>query len=120
MWNPFKSSAPKVESPPIQNIGSVDLVGKGKDGGVDLLIVVSSRLTGSPEHQRLLLDKIESYLRQLNTPAFKSQFKNPPADKVKVVVACTQPPDPIISKLIEKSKPWVAENNARLELQIVR
>jgi len=99
---------------PIQNIENVDIVGKRKDGGVDLIIVASSKLHGSPEHQRLLLAKIKSYLAQLNTPEFQTEFNHPRPDQVTIVLSYSETPDPVILQLIEKSKPWVEENNARL------
>jgi hypothetical protein len=112
MW-PFKG--PRED--PIQNIDNVDIVGKRKDGGVDLVIVTSSKLEGSPGHQRLLLAKIESYLAQLNTPEFQAEFNHPRPDQVNIILDCSAPPHPIILQLIEKSKPWVEENKARLAVR---
>jgi hypothetical protein len=113
MW-PFK----RRREDPIQNIDNVDIVGKRNDGGVDLVIVASSKLDGSAEHQKLLLAKIESYLAQLNTPEFQTEFSHPRPEQVNIVLSCSEPPDPIILELIEKSKPWVEENNARLAVQL--
>jgi hypothetical protein len=56
---------------PIQNV-DVDLAAKRVDGGVDLFIVASGHLNGSPETQRLILAKVQSYLEQLNTPEFQA------------------------------------------------
>jgi|SRR5688572_14512035 len=109
MW-PFK----RRRHDPIQNIDNLDIVGKRKDGGVDLVIVASSKLDGSPEHQRLLLAKIESYLAQLNTPGFQAEFNHPRPEQVNIILSCNEAPDPIVLQLVEKSKPWVEENNARL------
>ena len=113
MWS-FK----RRQEDPIQNIGNIDILANRKDGGVDLVIVASSKLDGSPEHQKLLLDKIESYLAQLNTSEFQAEFSHPRPDQVNIVLICSEPPHPIIVQLIDKSKPWVEENNARLTLQI--
>jgi hypothetical protein len=112
MW-PFK----RRREDPIQDIDNIDIVGKRKDGGVDLVIVASSKLDGSPEHQRLLLAKIESYLAQVNTPAFQAEFSHPRPDQVTIVLSCSEPADPIILQLIEKSKQWVEENNARVAIR---
>lgn len=112
MW-PFKHR----QEDPIQDIDNVDVVGKRKDGGVDLLIVASSKLDGSPEHQRLLLAKIESYLAQLNTSEFQAEFNHPRPDQVNIILSYSEPPDPIILQLVEKSKAWVADNNARLAVR---
>ena len=82
------------------------------------MIVARSKLDGSPEHQQLLLAKIKSYLAQLNTPEFQAEFGHPRSDQVDIVLSCSEPPHPIIVQLINKSKPWVEENSARLALQI--
>ncbi len=114
MFDPFR----RKTKAPTQNTDGVDLVGKRDDGGVDLFIVVSSRLSGSPDHQQLLLDKIQSYLDQINTPSFQAEFKSPSANKTRIIVACTEEPDPDIRELIRRSEAWMAENNARLVYKI--
>jgi len=65
---------------PIQDLGSIDVIGARKDG-VDLLIVASSRLDGSPQHQKLVLEKIATYLDYINSPEFHDEFGNPHPDK---------------------------------------
>ncbi len=105
-------------SPPIENVGNIDIVGARKDGGVDLFIVTTSRLNGDPATQQLLLAKIQSYLEQLNTPEFQAEFKHPPADKTLIVVNCKEAPDLVIKELITRAQPWVQENHARLEIQV--
>ncbi|WP_428939444.1 hypothetical protein [Fontivita pretiosa] len=106
-----------MAEPPIQNLDSVDIVGRRKDGGVDLFIVASGPLDPSPQTQRLLLSKVQSYLEQINTPAFQAEFQNPPAEKVRIVISCEHEVHPLIQALIERCKPWVAQNNARIELE---
>lgn len=103
---------------PIQNIDQVDLVAKRRDGGVDLFIIPNAPLDGSAETQQLLLDKIASYLEQLNTEAFQTEFGHPAPELIKIVVLCTVPPDPVIIELVERAVPWVIENNARLEVRV--
>lgn len=109
MW-PFKSQT----EAPIQNLDRVDVVAVQHDGTVVLGLVVSGRLDASPEHQTLLLDKIQNYLAELNTPEFRAEFHNPRPEQVQILIHFDKPPHPAILQLIEKSKPWVAKNNARL------
>jgi len=106
-----------MAQPPIQNLDTVDIVGRRKDGGVDLFIVASGPLDPSPQTQQLLLTKVRNYLEQINTPAFQAEFQHPPAEKVRIVVSCEQDVHPVIEMLIERCKPWVAQNNARIELE---
>lgn len=102
---------------PIQNV-DVDLAAKRVDGGVDLFIVASGHLDGSPETQRLILAKVQSYLEQLNTPEFQAEFNQPSSQKTVIVLACKQEPDPDVRELVEHAKSWVQENGARLEVRV--
>lgn len=47
---------------PIQSLDSIDILGHRKDGGVDLVIVVSAFLDDTPEHEYLLKQKIQNYV----------------------------------------------------------
>jgi hypothetical protein len=104
--------------PPIQNIENIDVVGRRKDGGVDLMIVTSSHLDESKETQKLLLDKIESYLEQLNTPEFQEEFDHPSPEQVRIVIDCDQRPSDVIMELLRRSRDWVKENNATLAMKL--
>ncbi|MEZ6142333.1 MAG: DUF6572 domain-containing protein [Zavarzinella sp.] len=101
---------------PIQNIDQIDIVGKRKDGGVDLVIVASSPVTASPEHQQLLLDKIQSYLEQCNSPGFRDEFGYDA--KVRILINFSQQPDPVIVELLKRSASWVLDNNAELAAKV--
>ena len=103
--------------PPIQNLDRVDVMGWRKDGGVDLAIVASGPLTAEPEIQKLLLDKVEAYLGYINSDEFKAEFENPPADKTTIIISCYGSVDPVVLELVERMKPWVEENNARIRLE---
>lgn len=106
-----------MNEPPIQNVDSIDIVGRRKDGDIELFIVASGPLDPSPQTQQLLLDKIQSYLEQLNSQAFQAEFDHPRADQVRIVVSCDFGIDPIMRLLVERARPWVAENNARIEIE---
>ncbi|MEM9420839.1 MAG: DUF6572 domain-containing protein [Planctomycetota bacterium] len=101
---------------PVQNLDQIDIAAKRKDGGIDLIIVTSSILSSSPDHQKLLLDKIESYLRQINSPEFQSEFGD--AAEVRIIVDCVEKPDSIILQLLENASGWVEENNAELAIRM--
>jgi hypothetical protein len=103
---------------PIQNLHSVDILARLKDGGVDLGIVASGPLTDRPEIQRLLRDKVEAYLGYINSDEFKDEFDNPSPEKTVIVVVCCASVDPVIVELVERMKPWVEDNNARIRLEM--
>jgi hypothetical protein len=102
---------------PIQNLDRVDVMRWRKDGGVDLAIVASGPLTAEPAIQKLLLDKVEAYLGCINSDEFRAEFENPPADKATIIISCYGSVDPIILELVERMKPWVEDNNARIRLE---
>jgi hypothetical protein len=106
-----------MSQPPIQDLDNVDIAAKRNAGGVDLFIVASGPLDASPQTRRLLLAKVRSYLEQLNTDAFRADFDHPPPEKVRMVVSCEDAVDRAIVELIERCRPWVQENNARIELE---
>ncbi len=104
--------------PPIQNPESIDILGKRRDGGVDLVIVSSSHLDGSPETQKLLLDKIESYLEQINGEEFAVEFGRPTAERVRIIVQCVDDPDETIRDLVKGCDGWATDNNASILLAV--
>jgi hypothetical protein len=101
-------------NPPIKDVKLIDKASTHDDGGIDLFIMADGSLDGSSQTQHLLLDKITSYLNQINTDEFRSRFHNPNPEKTRIVVLCDDVPDKKIEKLVDKAKPWVEDHNARL------
>ena len=104
--------------PPIQNLDSVDLTGKRRDGGVDLFIVSSSHLDGSLPTQQLIKDKLETYLAALAHPEFRQEFGVPHPLRMAIVLACVDQPAEEILDLMEKLKPFVEQQGASLRLKV--
>ena len=46
----------------IASLESIDLIGKRRDGGVDLVIVTRDAIDGSESTQKLIMQKIAHYL----------------------------------------------------------
>jgi len=106
-----------TSEPPIQNLDNIDIVAPRVDGVVELYIIASGSLDASPQTQRLLLDKVQSYLDQIASPEFQAEFKSPGADQIQIIITCDHDVDPVIRLLVERSKPWVKQNNAWIELK---
>jgi hypothetical protein len=104
--------------PAIQALDSIDIIGERKDGGVDLAIVDSDPSDASPETRRLLREKIEGYLRAIDSDAFQERYAFPSAGQTRIVVACLTQPNPKLAEWVEEWKPWVEENRARLILSV--
>jgi Family of unknown function (DUF6572) len=106
-------------NPPIKDIKYIDKASR-HDDGIDLFIMADGELDGSSGTQHLLLDKITSYLNQINTNEFREKFENPDPEKTRIVVLCDDVPHNNIEKMVEKAKPWVKDHNARLLIGLKR
>jgi hypothetical protein len=112
------SPMPKEPDSPIRDIASIDMIGRRKDGGVDLGIIVTQRLERKEEHQQLLMDKVEAYLRAINSDKFRKDYGDPPPSKTIILVKCLIPPDPVIGALVKRMERWAKDNRARIKLQV--
>ena len=97
----------------IYDIDKLDVVGKRKDGGVELYIISSERLDDSPETQTALLDKIENYLSYINSSAFKDDFGEIDQEKIQIILKLSEEPSEMIQVLCQKIALWVEENGAK-------
>jgi len=103
---------------PIRDLLTIDMIGRRKDGGVDLGIIVSGKLTGSKEDQQLLMDKVEAYLKAIKSDKFQRDFKNPPPRKTQILIKCLVPPEREIVELVKSMERWVRDNSARIRLEV--
>jgi hypothetical protein len=108
------------EEPPIQNLGSFDIVGERKDGGVDLVIVSSSHLDGSSETQALLRQKVENYLGELQHPEFQAAHGKADVHRTAIILYCIDQPDQEILKLIDELKATCAQYGASLRWELIK
>lgn len=81
----------KKPEPPIQNLDALDVIAKRKDGGLDLFIVVSSRLLDTEEHRSLLYNKLNTYLSTIELEEFQAEFARPKA--IRILVSPSVAPD---------------------------
>jgi hypothetical protein len=63
-----------MNEPPIQNLETIDLLGRRKNGGVDLIIVVSGPLQNEADHLDRLERKIAAYIRIISSDEFSEEF----------------------------------------------
>jgi Family of unknown function (DUF6572) len=87
---------------PIQEVDSIDIVGKRRDGGVDLLIVTSSHLTADPEIVALLQEKVQTYIDVIESPKIREELELADTAAISIIISCVDTPDPEIIELIEK------------------
>jgi hypothetical protein len=107
MWNPFRRKPgffPRPEWPPIQQLDSIDIVGKRKDGGVDLAIVASQPVDNSVETLCAIRQKVNTYLATIGIEEFQSDLGYPPLEKTTIILLCEHPIHPEAAVVIDECK----------------
>jgi len=96
----------------------LDVLAARRDGqGVDLVIVIGGPLGGDLRSLARLMRKFDNYLSFIVSPEFSQRFGPPKPDKTRIVVRIAQGSSPAAFDLLERCKPWVAENNATLVVE---
>jgi hypothetical protein len=103
-------------SHPIPSLSAVDVCAVRNDGGSDLVIVIASPLSMDQRSRKRLLDKIELYLRFIRTPECEAEAGVATPENTSIIVELHPNSDPGVLDVIERSKPWVAENGATLKV----
>src|SRR5262249_21584868 len=85
----------------------------------DLLIVVASPLKADDRSQQRLLDKIAIYLRYVRSPEYEAQCGPPSRGKTCITVHLHPDSDGVILDLLERCRPWVAENLCDLRVILI-
>jgi hypothetical protein len=122
MWNAFQRKSPdepfpKPEWPPIQELDSVDITGKRKDGGVDLVILASQPLDGSPQTLQSIRHKVGTYLEVIALEEFQAEMGHPPRDQIAIIVVCEHPIHPQAQAVISECQVSAAAQGIRLEVR---
>jgi hypothetical protein len=99
---------------PIPNLDVVDVNAAKKDGGSDLYIVVATPLADDSRSLQRLLRKIERYLEFMNTKEFRAESGMSSVENTRIIVNIHPDSTPAAFELLERSKPWVRDNNADL------
>jgi len=121
MWSVFGkrpaaggNGFPKPEWPPIQELDSIDLVGKRDDGGLDLVICVSQPLDDDPDTLDRIRRKITTYLDTIELDEFQEQMGHPPREETEIILACEHPIHPAAQAVIEQCMEAAAERGVVL------
>ena len=102
----------------VENPQHIDILGARKDGGADLVMVSPGPLDESPEGQTLLLDKVETYLKYIQSPGFRQQFPAATRENTHVVLLVREEPSPLMRELLQKVSLWAADNRAHFIVRI--
>ena len=105
---------PKPEWPPIQDLETVDITGKRKDGGVNLMITVSQPLDGSGDTLAAIRQKVGYYLDVIDLPEFQADMGHPPRDRTAVVIVCSFPIHPWAAAVVAECEAAAACRGVRV------
>jgi hypothetical protein len=108
---------PKPQWPPIQDLECVDMTGKRKDGGVDLVIAVSQPLDGSADTLAAIRRKVGYYLDVIDLPEFQAEMGHPRRDRTSVVLACSFPIHPWAAAVIAECQTAAASRGVRVVIK---
>ena len=80
-----------------------------------LVLVAAGFVDGTPENQTDLLDKMEGYLKHIQSEAFKADY---PQSTVYIDVTFDEKPHVLITDLLYKCTTWCKDNGAVLRFKI--
>jgi len=93
---------PIPEWPPIQNVESVDVIGKKPDGGVEMYICASQPIDDSPETLETIRQKVAYYLDVFDVSDFLSEMEYPPRELSRIIIVCDFPIHPTAERVIQE------------------
>ena len=108
---------PKPNWPPIQDFENVDITGKRRDGGVDLVIVASQPLDDAPDTLSSIRRKVAYYLDVIDLAEFQTEMGYPPRDRISIILRCDHPIHPRAAEVIAGCQRGAHKRGARLEVQ---
>lgn len=122
MWSLFRRKPdekpfPKPESPPLQELDSIDIGRKRKDGGVDLAIVATQPIDDSPETLESIRRKVSTYLTAIDLDEFQVEMGHPPRDQTVVTIFCDYPIHPKALTVIAQCRASAKMHGVRLEVR---
>ena len=122
MWNPLRRKPdqkpfPKPEWPPIQDLDSIDVGRKRKDGGVDLAIVATQPIDDSPETLESIRHKVGTYLTAIDQEEFQVEMDHPPRDMTAIFIFCNFPIHPKALTVIAQCRATAKMRGVRLEVR---
>ena len=103
----------------IPSLNTVDLIAANASGaGLVLAINPTGPLDGDARTQTRLAEKIGAYLHYLDSPEFKAEFGERPAQGTRIVVRAHQGCAPEVRSLLKLCSKWAGESGVALVLEI--
>lgn len=108
---------PSPQWPPIQDLDSIDVTGKRRDGGVDLFIAASQPIDASADTLESIRRKVDTYLTALDSEEFRAELGHPPLDRTRIIIVCEHAIHPVAMSVIDEYTGRAAARGVRLEVQ---
>ena len=115
-WMPLDPE-PEDASHPIPNLTVIDIVGKRRDGGVDLVVVIASPLSADARSIFRLSRKLDGYLQEINSDTWRQEYPDATADSTQIIVKWHPDSDPVIPRLLSAYGDWMKSQGAVLVIE---
>lgn len=102
----------------IYDLEHIDLMGRRRDGGIELYIIPPDKMDDSAETQESLLDKVERYLGYIRSQEFFEEFGSMMAGQIWIVLKLPEEPSYILKELCQRIIPWVEDNGAKFRVVV--
>ena len=106
-----------MSEPPIQNLDSMDILGRRNDGGIDC-VIVALKLEDTDEHEMLLKQKIQNYVDAIMSEEFAAEFGAFSQANTRIIISCTERPHENIVQLIEIIAVMIKEYGIALDWKV--
>lgn len=98
------------------DLSLIDIMYSEPEGDCAVLVLITvGYINGTPETQTNLLDKLEGYLKHIQSNEFKQDY---PQSTIYIDIKFEEMPHPLILDLLYKCQSWCNENGATQRILI--
>jgi uncharacterized protein YtpQ (UPF0354 family) len=115
-WEPLDPT-PLDDTHPIPDLQVIDVHGVKKGGGSDLLVIVASPLQADARSIFRLARKLDGYLQEINSDAYRSECGTPGAGVTSIIVRLHPRSDPAVEEVLGYAVSWAEKRNASLRVE---
>ena len=116
VWEPL-DSGPVDDAHPIPNLEVIDIHATKKGGGSDLVVIVASPLRADARSMFRLARKLDVYLQEINTDAYRQECGEAKPDTTSIIVRLHPDSDPAIGEVLRAAVGWAERRNASLQVK---
>jgi hypothetical protein len=102
---------------PIPNLEVIDIHAPKKGAGSDLVVIVASPLRADARSMFRLARKLDAYLQEINTEAYRRECGEAKPDTTSIIVRLHPDSDPAIDEVLRTALGWAEKRNASLQVK---